>query len=92
LIIHELYRLIFSGFRRSLPLWLKCRPSGEMKIVKAKRILTGLPDDRKNLSCPQGPRGKKNATGCFIIRSAVSLEMPDNNHSAPAHFPKGVPL
>jgi hypothetical protein len=46
-----------------------------MKIVKAKRILTGLPDDRKNFSCPQAPRGKKIATGCFIICSAVSLEI-----------------
>jgi hypothetical protein len=46
-----------------------------MKIVRAKRILTGLPDDRKNISYSQGPRGKKIAAGCFIIHSAVSLEI-----------------
>jgi hypothetical protein len=48
---------------------------GSMKIVKAKRILTGLPDDRKNFSCSQSRRGKKIAAGWFIIRSAVSLEI-----------------
>jgi hypothetical protein len=46
-----------------------------MKIVKAKRILTGLPDDRKNFSCSQSPCDKKNTAGCFIIRTAVSLEI-----------------
>jgi hypothetical protein len=48
-----------AAFRRALPLWLKNRLSGGMNFVKAKRILTGLPDDRKNFSHPQAPRDRK---------------------------------
>jgi hypothetical protein len=98
-----------------------------VNFVKAKRILTGLPDDRKNFSHSQALRGKKKRTKnggrknissdcafCFIFLSVIFLsadcvvvsrrrvvllfllmrrpKSPNNNHRAPAQFPKGVSL
>jgi hypothetical protein len=63
-----------------------------MKIVKAKRILTGLPDDRKNFSCPQSRAAKKVRQVVLLSVPRYHSKLPDNNHRAPAHFPKGVPL
>jgi hypothetical protein len=68
------------------------RPSGVMKIVKAKRILTGLPDDRKNFSCPQSCAAKKLRHIVLLSVPRYHSKLPDNNHRASAHFPKGVPL
>src|SRR5262245_45116653 len=54
-----------------MPLWLKCRLSGGMNFVRAKRILTGLPDDRKNFFLFAGAARQKN------ISSGCAFQIPD---------------
>jgi hypothetical protein len=63
-----------------------------MKIVKAKRILTGLPDDRKNFFSFTAAARQKNSGGLFYHPFGCITRVPNYNHRAPAHLPKGVPL
>jgi hypothetical protein len=63
------------------------RPSGRMNVVKTKRILTGLPDDRKNFLSFTGDAAQKMSlrmrlNNLVTLRSAVGPNSPPQKAEA----------
>src|SRR5215475_451811 len=78
-----------AAFRRAPPSWLIMSTARGMNLLKAKRILTGLPDDRKNVFSSTGAARQKNNCRLFYYPFRRITRNRLTRRRAPAHFPKG---
>src|SRR5262245_13527275 len=86
--IHGLHRSIFIDFSARAPFVAKMSTARGMNFIKAKRILTGLPDDRKNFFSSTGAARQKNSGRLFYYPFRRITRNRLIRRRAPAHFRK----